>query len=60
MKAPPSYCRVIIDDKVKPLNATCLPPFFFGLPFHGRCIRVLHFEPIEGVAGTAQRKFTRA
>src|SRR5260370_5762524 len=34
--------------------------FFFGLPFHGRCIRVLHFEPIGGVAGTAQRKFTRA
>jgi hypothetical protein len=25
-------------------------PLFFGLPFHGRCIRVLHFEPIGRAA----------
>jgi hypothetical protein len=27
-------------------------PFFFGLPLHGWRIRVLHFEPIGGAAGT--------
>src|SRR5262249_62287932 len=42
------------------LSPFLFAPIFFGFPLHGRCIRVLHFEPIGGVAGTAQGKFTRA
>ena len=30
-------------------------PFFFGLPLHGRCIRVPHFEPIGPAAGAIHR-----
>jgi len=31
---------------------TLFAPFLLCLPFHGRCIRVLHFEPIGRAAGT--------
>src|SRR5215510_3734664 len=31
-------------------SAPC--PIFLGFALHGRCIRVLHFEPIGGAAGT--------
>src|SRR5262249_49589146 len=32
--------------------ARSFPPILFGFPFHSRCIRVLHFEPIRRAAGT--------
>src|SRR5262245_28201447 len=37
----------------KALSPFVFAPLFLGLPPHGRCIRVLHFEPIRGAAGTA-------
>src|SRR6516164_10526012 len=30
-------------------------PILLGFPLHGRCIRVLHFEPIGRAAGTVGR-----
>src|SRR5215813_10672606 len=34
------------------LSPFLFAPILLGFPLHGRCIRVLHFEPIGGAPGT--------
>jgi len=51
---------VLDHSRTLPQGCPVLSPFFFapilfGLPFHGRCICVFHFEPIGRAAGTVGR-----
>src|SRR5262249_2471008 len=50
MSRHPSACRSLSGSC--PSSPFLFTPFFFGFALHGRCICVLHFEPVGRAAGT--------